>query len=793
MRYSNIDKSSKARTDTQKKYYGNYLGMVIQNNDPSKTGRVKIFIPHIAPSIYEGWNKIASDKHFKFIGKNIDSDVTDIIEDLKLLLPWSGCAAPLAGGNSSGRYNAKQKTGSISDSARLQTTTNDNPISTKYALNPDQIGEKPARIYEVNEFRVNDGFSDTTSYNNGVQDFSLTGTGGQANKVNPYSFNYTPSSYSNRAKGSFSIPNVGSHVWVFFVDGDPNSPVYFASSFGAQDWNGIYDSDSDTHGIDYPGSYENKSDRDLTSYNHNVETYRNKYVISQKGGVVEFVNTDNKEVLKLTHYSGSYKEFNNKSTIELATGNDQKLVLGDQFDTVRGNKNQYVDYDFDRIVRGDSYDKIGTFNKEKIDQWKDLVSVIADIKQLFEIQRCTPGSGDITALFPKTSSAQTQAGTYAPCPVCTSETREKIGLITDTGISSLSNPTITSTSDLVFSGVSPSGEVTTNFAFGLPSGGSTNLLGSGNCPCCGGTGLSPSTQNGIWTPEDKKGLIEELTKANIEELVKIERELGLGGSQITNITKHKIVTIGIAMNEFPSIRVDSKGKIANSEVRILDEGVIVNKKAIPLVEYVHVEDMPGGTYSLNACNKFNVQVGSGGISMKTFGPVDIGGTIMNVGAEQLNIASENEINIYAEKRLNIVSDILTLRQKDGNQVLVDSNLGVSKNVVIGGGMHVEGELSVQHVTAPTEIQETEQVVLYGELVAGKTVTNGSGVAVATADSVKIYAHSHAFKNLPLSLMDNHDDVRKVANRNNNTARVLPQKVENVNKGGGRNQTGESIS
>ena len=30
----------------------------------------------------------------------------------------------------------------------------------------------------------------------------------------------------------FAIPAVGAHVWVFFRDGNPQFPVYFAASFG---------------------------------------------------------------------------------------------------------------------------------------------------------------------------------------------------------------------------------------------------------------------------------------------------------------------------------------------------------------------------------------------------------------------------------------------------------------------------------------------------------------------------------------------------------------------------------
>ena len=88
------------------KYLGNYLGIVIQNNDPKSRGRVKIFVPHISPTVYKNWNEVPEDKKFKFLGANLDSSLNDIYEDLKLILPWSICASPLTGEMTSGRFNA---------------------------------------------------------------------------------------------------------------------------------------------------------------------------------------------------------------------------------------------------------------------------------------------------------------------------------------------------------------------------------------------------------------------------------------------------------------------------------------------------------------------------------------------------------------------------------------------------------------------------------------------------------------------------------------------------------------
>ena len=72
------------------KYLGNYLGIVIQNNDPKSRGRVKIFVPHISPTVYKNWNEVPEDKKFKFLGANLDSSLNDIYEDLKLILPLIG-------------------------------------------------------------------------------------------------------------------------------------------------------------------------------------------------------------------------------------------------------------------------------------------------------------------------------------------------------------------------------------------------------------------------------------------------------------------------------------------------------------------------------------------------------------------------------------------------------------------------------------------------------------------------------------------------------------------------------
>jgi hypothetical protein len=751
----------------KKRFDGQYLGIVVQNNDPEKRGRLKVFVPHVTPTVYNKWNEVKIDKQFNFVGENLTSSINSIIDDLKKILPWADCAMPLFGGSSGGRYNATEKTGSISDSSLLETTKPNNDFSTTdSSQNIDGLGEKPGNLIEKTGVRVSDAFYSSPNNN--------------TNRINPNSYAYVPSSYSNRAKGLFCIPNVGAHLWVFFLDGNPLRPVYWAASYGQSDWQGIYDDD---YGVaeDYPGTYENidENNKALKGQRSDVETYRNKMVMSQKGGALEIVNTDMKETIKLTHYSGSFLEFNNATITKLATKNDQSLIMADQFLTVKGYQNLFVGRDMDNVISGDVYWKIGNLNTNAQQQWKSLVDPIADIKQLFEINRTNKKEGDPN----RTSSLnQKQSGSFGSCPVC-SKGRKYFAL--NNQFKTVVIPVVTISSNGVdkYETVDPKGKSSSAQSIAFPP--------TSRCPVCGKSGKSPSSMDGNWEKNAEKKRLEQLYQSKIVDLAKIEENIGLGGCLITEVAKHKIDTVGMVMNDFGSIRIDPSGKIYNYKVQIDEQGVYENQKSSPLIEPVHVDDLPGGNYTINACNRYTLQVGAGGISVKTLGPIEMSGTITSIAGQQVNIGAQYELNIDGGQRTVITSDILVLRQRNYDQVMVDSSLGVSRNLVVAGGAHIEGELTVQHITAPVEIQETEKTFVYGETVNGKRIgtafiTGGSsrGNYAVYGDShdpdcLFTYSHSHLFKNLPLNLLPKNNDVRKVAQSSNNIDRFVADPQNNA--------------
>lgn len=86
-----------------KTYYGNHVGVVIDNNDPEFRGRIQVFVPHIMPALYEGWNKVGKNITIDCVGDNTPRGLTsDIVNKLRQILPWAEAASPIVGQSAPG-------------------------------------------------------------------------------------------------------------------------------------------------------------------------------------------------------------------------------------------------------------------------------------------------------------------------------------------------------------------------------------------------------------------------------------------------------------------------------------------------------------------------------------------------------------------------------------------------------------------------------------------------------------------------------------------------------------------
>lgn len=632
------------------KYMSIYLGIVVQNNDPEYRGRIKVWVPAVNGGVYDKWYPKDSaldkykDRKFKFPGKNIDSDLSLIIEDLKNILPWAELCSPVVGESSSGLYNSYNGTATVSDST-FAFAVSGSPVTNtapEYKLNNEGIGEKPGIVYEKYGNKLTDAFSDTKTAN--------------SNQVNQYGTQYRPSTYSNAAKGIFAVPNVGTHVWVFFKDGMPVYPLYFGVSFGADDFSSIFKNEEGYY-QDYPQSYESEPYNNSQNTQVEEQIYRNKMVLNQRGAAIEIINTTDRESFKVTHFGGGFIELNNKYNSYFNPKNLQFLTLQDRFETVKGHNNLFTGRDFDNIIQGNSFIKIGNLNKTPFDEWIRAYTPIADILAL------------------------------------------------------------------------------------------------------------PDSDSG-------KNSLAQTINNQAEALAAAEVKMGFGGSSIETITKHKLLAIGLVFNNFLSYRTLLGGKTVNNAVSVVAGGTSITTQAINKVDYTHIDDMPGGNYTVTAGNRYNLLVGSGGINLNTSGPLNINSTIAKFIGTQINLASKEDFNLDGGTNLSVIADIISIRSRNRNQTVVDDNLGVSKNVVIGGGTYTNGEVYLQHVTAPVEFQVTESTTIQdtGYTISGATITKSGGGTISSGNIVTITGgtltinqpHTHYFKNLPLTLLATNADVRNTA-------------------------------
>lgn len=589
----------------------------------------------------------------------------------------------------------------------------------------------------------------------------------------------------------------------------------------------------------YPGDRNNEP-------NPNQEQSRDLALINQPAGGIEFRNVKDDEMVTIYHKNGSLLRFNKKSTDLLHTQDKREHIMGDSHLQVNGNVVEIFDKNVETISYGDSINKVGDVDKWQpySEEYRKLIKEIHDIKRLFEIKRVKYHN------FIDQAPEQTKDGSLAPCPI--EKTKSKV-LYTVAPMLYTPTPkapclrTIMTVAD-------PIQEYKT------VSGGGGKMFGSGwECFTCWGTGYSPSSQDGIWSEEKLK---KEITQKRIdiqEKLFEVEKHLGQnkhreGGTQINKVSKDYVGVIGLAFNDFESFRRDPKGKLVPYGIKIdpFGSGLYTQYRESTLIEHVHVDRMPGGMVDLTISDSLSLIVGSNGINIKSTGPAEFYSPMFNIASEQFNLNSRGELTIGGE-RVDISGEIITIRPRKvereienakgeivdplpanfksktepEQQVFIDGNLNVGLNAIIKGGMHVEGEVSLLHITAPLEYQITEtdfefgnqkncdldptvdndcsepsKSPTYADIVPGCLIgycVVGSGSSAGTwpvfsicaPNSVLVHPHHHYFKNLPLKLIRDNIEVNMTVGDKTETKILDPHSV--VRSIGSRNNFADTVN
>ena len=253
----------------------------------------------------------------------------------------------------------------------------------------------------------------------------------------------------------------------------------------------------------------------------------------------------------------------------------------------------------------------------------------------------------------------------------------------------------------------------------------------------------------------------EVLKKVAEDLIPIESSIKAGGTQHLTYEKDIHISVGSVTNTFPHIRKDASGEFRPKAVSIEGKGAFVKHSPVSYTEEVENSRFPCGTYSINAANKLDLTSGAGGTNVTSGGNMRVGsnGRTLITAREEMNVSSGNgNVNVRAAHNVSIKGDSLTLETP--NQVVVNANLGVAKNAIINGCAFVDGELYVNHITCPAEVQYTGGGIgAFGQLMTSAGV-NGD-VKGAGGTTVIAYADvSFIKKLLETPLRDSRGDVHR---------------------------------
>jgi hypothetical protein len=328
-----------------KEYYGNYLGICVYNCDPEYRGRVKVFVPHIMPTLYEHWNSEGKDITVSNIGTNLQDSLDDSAARLlESMLPWCEAATPIIGSSTAGAR----------DNTSREWMTKAMDFLNPYAGIPSSVNGLSATDTTQQPDKSSQGILP------GKRPFLSPGEG--ANTIHTTTdYGPEPVDFTHMAEGMFSVPNVGAFLWVFFQNGNPLFPVYFAASYGKNEWASAYQANPGEAPLYYP----NAVDGSTTPNNGQKAYYANSTVMRPNGaGALIFNDSAGRDIgdqrsIKLAAHTGAHLAFQSNHAVLYSPDDLYQQTDSNLFDAAIGNRETFTNGDSNIVTVGDHIIKIG--------------------------------------------------------------------------------------------------------------------------------------------------------------------------------------------------------------------------------------------------------------------------------------------------------------------------------------------------------------------------------------------------------------------------------------------------
>jgi len=182
---------------------------------------------------------------------------------------------------------------------------------------------------------------------------------------------------NDMASGLFAFPNPGAMVWVFFREGNPLFPVYFAASYSSAEWQSAYRGSGPGNQIDFsnPGKVATEASHFKPSSALAISTRKRTNLDDP---------LDNESVASISHEHGSGIHFKNGCDFFRSAANRRDEVDQDRHIVTRGYKDEWTQGDESKNTRGDSIIKIGNISQEAIDAMNELSEMSYKMNQMLK-------------------------------------------------------------------------------------------------------------------------------------------------------------------------------------------------------------------------------------------------------------------------------------------------------------------------------------------------------------------------------------------------------------------------
>lgn len=173
---------------------------------------------------------------------------------------------------------------------------------------------------------------------------------------------------NDSAKGLFAFPGVGAMVWIFFREGNPLFPVYFAASYSSSEWKSAYNATLLNPEGTNQGSIGTQAANSM-KLNPNA------------GGGLEFTHikdasdpsgAGDKAVAMIYGDDGSNMVFCKGYHQIYSRHNRRDQIDGHSYSIIHGSEEKWVEEDSSINIRGNVIIKIGKVDGEAIEAMKEL-------------------------------------------------------------------------------------------------------------------------------------------------------------------------------------------------------------------------------------------------------------------------------------------------------------------------------------------------------------------------------------------------------------------------------------